>query len=470
MLKSVDQPRSEASPPVEYDLPSERRKTGTVKLFAKAGVQALIALFVVFAAVLAMNYLVATKPDVPKRAFSEKSYPVDVIPVRQADHTPTILVYGEATAGRTVDLRSLVAGEVVSVHPELKAGGQIAKGDVIISIDRFDYEGAVTEARASLVEAEATLVERKGRVELETANVIRAREQLEFAQKDLERAEDLLKRGSMTERTVDERRLLVSQRQQNLEQRQNALTLESARVDQQEAVIDRLKWRLENSRRQLEDTVLKAPFDAIVRSEAAQAGRLINVNDVVASIFASDELEVRFTLSDEQYGRLVSEAGTVVGRKVEVQWQLGSKTVGYDAVVDRIGADVASTKGGVDVFAKVRSGDGQTPLRPGAFVEVLVPDQTYAQSFSIPETSIYGNDTVYVVVEERLVPRTVKPLAFDGAEIIVSGDLADGEILLSTRIPEAGAGLLVRQAGAPQAETAKPSHTPPSDAQTTKAQ
>ncbi|EFO34322.1 HlyD family secretion protein [Roseibium sp. TrichSKD4] len=448
MLKSVDQPSSELSSQVEYDLPSERRAAHPVKLAAKAGLQAILAAAVLFGAVMAMNYLVATKPEVPKRQFSEKSYSVETVLASKANHTPDILVYGEATAGRTVDMRSLVAGEVVAVHPNLKAGGQVKKGETLVSIDRFDYEGAVTEARANLAEAQATLVERRGRVELEKANVVRAREQLEFAQKDLERAEDLLKRGSVTERTVDERKFLVSQRQQNLEQRQNTLSLESAKVTQQEAAIDRFKWRLENAERQLEDTVLKAPFDGIIRSEAAQVGRLVNVNDVIASLFASDELEVRFTLSDEQYGRLVAESGTVVGRSVQVEWSLGAKTAVYEAEIDRIGADVASSRGGVDVYAKVALNPDQTPLRPGAFVEVLVPDQTYAGTFKIPETSFYGQGTVYVIEQNRLSPRTVKAVAVDDGYIIVEGGLADGDAVLSTRIPEAGEGLLVRPMGA----------------------
>jgi multidrug efflux system membrane fusion protein len=62
---------------------------------------------------------------------------------------------------------------------------------------RFDYEGAVTEARANLAEAQAALVENEGRVALEKANLVRAGEQLEFAQRDLERAEELLGRGAI---------------------------------------------------------------------------------------------------------------------------------------------------------------------------------------------------------------------------------------------------------------------------------
>ncbi|MEP0455582.1 MAG: biotin/lipoyl-binding protein, partial [Roseibium sp.] len=219
MLQSVERNDSEKKAPVEYaEIPAAKPSVSRAKLVSKAILQAVLAFLVLFAAFKGMNYLVNTKPEVAKRPVTEKSYAVEVSTIAQGDYTPSISVYGEVTAGRQVDLRALVAGEIVAVNDELKAGGIVAKGDVLVSIDRFEYEGALTEAKANLAEAKAGQIENRGRVELEKANVVRAREQLDFAQKDLERAQGLLERGSVTERTVDERNLLVSQRQQSLEQ------------------------------------------------------------------------------------------------------------------------------------------------------------------------------------------------------------------------------------------------------------
>jgi len=446
---------SEVLPPPETE---NERRTGRVMLVFKALLQVLLAFAVLFGAVKGMNSLVATKPDVPKRPIQEKSYAVETVTVARSDHAPAINVFGETMAGREVELRALVAGEVIEVHPNLKAGGAVSQGDVLVAIDRFDYEGAVTEAEANLAEARAALVESEGRVELEKGNVVRAREQLEFAQRDLQRAEDLLSRGALTERSLDERKLIVSQRQQSLEQSQNSLALEAARVDQQTAAVKRLEWRLQNAERQLENTILTAPFDAIVRSEAAELGRLVSVNDAIVSLYSSDAFEVRFTLSDNQYGRLLAETGTVVGRPVEVTWYLGNKPVTYPATVTRIGADVASNRGGVDMIAQIDTNGADVPLRPGAFVEISLSDRVYGDSFRVPETAYYGEGTVYVVRDSRLEPRAVTSLAIDDGFILVEGGLEDGDTLLTTRIPEAGEGLLVRDidAGNEAADNAQP--------------
>ncbi|WP_208977770.1 HlyD family efflux transporter periplasmic adaptor subunit [Labrenzia sp. 011] len=429
-----------------------RRRSRRVILALRALLQTVVALVILFGAVKGMNYLVGTRPELPKRPVQEKSYAVETVTLVRGDHAPQLNVYGETSAGREVELRSLVAGEVIEVHPNLKAGGAVSKGEVLVAIDRFDFEGAITEAQANLAEARAALVESEGRVKLETANELRAQEQLEFARKDLERAEELQGRGTVTERTLDDRKLLVSQRQQTLEQTQNSLALEEARVLQQQAAIRRLEWRLENAQRQLENTILRAPFDAIVRSESVEVGRLVGVNDEVVSLYGSDAFDVRFTLSDNQYGRLLAESGTVVGRPVEVTWFLGNEPVTYPATVTRIGADVASTRGGVDLIASIDSSATQVPLRPGAFVEVSLSDRSYTDSFRIPEAAFYGEGTVYVVRDSRLEPREVNALAIDDGYILVEGALEDGETLLATRIPEAGAGLLVKDVNADPVE------------------
>ena len=451
MLQSVD-PETGKAPSAEVLPPVGRQPTtfDRTKLVLKAVLQALIAFAILFGAFQGMNYLIATRPEVPKRPVQEKSYAVKTVEVEQGDHAPMISVYGETLAGREVDLRALVGGEIVEVHPNLKAGGKVEKGETLISIDRFDYEGAVTEARANLAEGQAALVENEGRVALEKANLVRAGEQLAFAERDLVRAEELLGRGAATERTVDDRKLLVSQRQQNLERSENTLALEEAKVIQQRASVERLEWRLENAQRQLENTVLTAPFDAIVRSSAAEPGRLVSVNDAIVSLYDSGEFEARFILSDNQYGRLIAETGSVVGRPVDVTWYLGDQPVIYPATVGRIGADVASNRGGVDLIATIDMSAASVPLRPGAFVEISIPDQTYADSFRVPETAYYGEGTVYVIENSRLTARDVRALAIDDGYILVEGDLKPGETLLVTRIPEAGDGLLVKDVDAVQ--------------------
>ncbi|MBL6430727.1 MAG: HlyD family efflux transporter periplasmic adaptor subunit [Alphaproteobacteria bacterium] len=195
--------------------------------------------------------------------------------------------------------------------------------------------------------------------------------------------------------------------------------------------------------------MLKAPFDAVVREENAAVGRLVNVNDVIAALYDRNALEVRLTLSDNQYGRILAGGGKVIGRPVEVLWYIGGEPVRYEGEIVRVGADVALARGGIDAFASVRVTPDQPALRPGAFVEVRVADRTYPNSARIPEAALYGTDHVYVMVDGRTVRRDVRPVAFDGTHLIVEGDLASGDTLIVTRLDEAGEGVRVAEPKVP---------------------
>jgi multidrug efflux system membrane fusion protein len=171
-------------------------------------------------------------------------------------------------------------------------------------------------------------------------------------------------------------------------------------------------------------------------------------------------MEVKFTLSDQRYGRIVSDDSGLVGRKVALNWEVGDSPLNFAAVIDRVGAEIAAQRGGIDVYARVTTQPRGVELRPGAFVEASIPDKTVKASVKLPETALYDGDTVYVVENQRLVRRQVKLLAYMGAAVLVAGDLADGEAVLVTRIAEVGAGLKVRLEGQKRGPPRRPPGAP----------
>ncbi|MDJ0932908.1 hypothetical protein [Breoghania sp.] len=281
---SADEPAAEPASPAADASPVGRGK-GAALIFARAILQIAIASGVLAAAVFAYFHLLETREGIPSRAERERVYVVRTVPAVVSNEQPMLTLYGEVVAAHTVDLRALVAGKIVKVGDNLQAGAAVDAGDRLVEIDRFAYEGAVVEVRANLAEVRAKLIEAEGELRLEIANADFAREQLAFAERDLERGRKLLERGSATERTLDDRALIVSQRRQQLDQRQSGLSVQQARVEQQKAAIERLEWKLEEAEQALADTALTAPFDAVVPTEAAEVGRLVNVNDVIAVLY-----------------------------------------------------------------------------------------------------------------------------------------------------------------------------------------
>jgi multidrug efflux system membrane fusion protein len=431
--------RSESA---ELSQPQVTRRS-TVAMLGRASVQAFVMVAVLAAGIAGMQSLIRTKPVLPARPPLPTVYSVETVIAKAGDFRPVYTAYGEVVAGRTVELRSLVAGEVLAVSPLLKAGAAVPKGEALVTIDRFNYEGALDEARANLAEAQAKLSESRTRIALEETRLSRAREQLELSARDLERIRSLRETGAATEKQLEDREMASSQRAAAVDETQLAIAAEKARLDQQEAVTQRLEWKVRQAERNLADTVLIAPFDGVVRTAQAEAGKMVSTNDVVVSLYEQGNLEVRFTLTDERIARLLSDDAGVIGRQVEVVWNVGGARQAVPARIDRYGSDIAASRGGVEVFAVVEKSGTMAALRPGAFVEVRVPDRLFPGHHRLPESAVFHGDTVYAVKDGSLTARKVSVSAWDGDHALVSGGIADGDEVLVTRIAEVGEGLRV---------------------------
>lgn len=388
--------------------------------------------------------LKATKPEVPQRPAPERVWAVKAIVADISTFRPELILYGQTVAGRRVELRSLVAGEVIETGRHMREGGVVKKGEILLRIDPFQYEGKLVEAKAKLAEARAKAREIEATIDSEQDALKRSKEQLVIAKRDLERAAPLAERGTISKKVADDRRMIVSEREQGLDQRVNNLDIQQAKAAQQRAVISQLDWGVRMARRNLEDSVLQAPFDAYVTNVVAETGRIVSANDPVATLLDTNWLEVRFTLSDRQYGRIVSSDQTLIGREVKVLWHVGDKPIVYEARIERVGAEIAAEKGGVEIYARIDTPNAPTAIRSGAFVEVRVPDRAYERVTALPQTSLYG-DRVYVIEEGRLKARQVDLVGALGAQILVRGQIAKGDKVITTRLSAAGDGVRVEE-------------------------
>lgn len=413
------------------------------------GAKIALPLIILAGALYGFQVLRDSRPDVPQRPARERVWTVETQTVSFSRHQPVMRLYGEIQSGRDVSLRALVSGEIVEIAPNLRIGALVEAGTALVRIDPFDYEGQLIEARANLLEAEARSREIEASSAAERDALANARDQLALAETDLERARELVGRGTISERTVDDRRLILSQREQGVQQRDNNIAMQQARGDQQIAAIARLERQVVEAERALQNTTLKAPFAGYISEVDADVGRMIGSNDTVVTLIDRSEIEVAVTLSDRQYGRVVEADRTLIDRPVTINWYVGETPLSYNGRIVRIAPQITAASGGVRVFAAVETPDDRDVIRPGAFVEVLVPDRAYDGVVELPETALYPGDQVFVVENERLMPRIVDVIGFAGASVLVRGDLADGETVITTKIATAGEGLKVRDINAP---------------------
>jgi len=434
----------------EFDEAAKGGMPASAPAPARRGFLRPIAQFALMALVLAgawvaMERLAASKVERTPRSFTPTVYTVETAIAARADNRPEIRLYGQVGTGRNVDLRTVVSGDVVEIHPDLVAGRRVSEGTVLLRIDPFAYEGALVEARANLSAVQGAISEIDARLASEREQLEAATAQLEFANSDLDRALQLSQSGTLTGKEVDARRLVLSQRQQAVSQSRNAILIAEAQRTQQEANAERLEWKIREAERRLADTALIAPFDGVISEETVETGRSVSANEVVASIYDDTALEVQFTLTNAQYGRMATDTDPLVGRQVELSWRVGGRDYVWPAIIDRIGARVTAERGGVEVFARIGPADNPVQLRPGAFVALNVPDRIWTDTFRLPETALRSSDHVCIVVDGELQRRDVRLIAWDGEDAIVAGDLENGDLVLATRLTEASEGVRVRE-------------------------
>ncbi|MGI9292300.1 MAG: efflux RND transporter periplasmic adaptor subunit [Gammaproteobacteria bacterium] len=348
--------------------------------------------------------MMATRPRLEPVALPERVWPVEVVEVWQQDEQPVLDLFGQVAAGTRTELRSLAPGRVIEVGPGFGEGAIVSKGDLLLQIDPFEFENNVAEQKALLAEAET---------------------RLQVLQRDLKRIKELFEENNVSEQQMDDAGLAVKEQESTLEQRRIGL----ARAE-----------------RDLEYTRLVAPFDGVINGIEADLGKRVTRNDKVAEIIDTSSLEVKFTLSNSQYGRIIESGEALRGRSVELSWQVGEGTLSFVATVERVGAEIDSTTGGVEVYAVIDP-DEDTLLRPGAFVWTRIADRAYPNVYRAPESALYGDQVFVVSKENRLVAHPVKIHGHAGDDILFTSagepQLNDGDKVVITQIREGGAGIKV---------------------------
>ena len=374
-----------------------------------------VPLLVITGGILVFSLLLATKPETKPRDKKERVWSVAARTVAYDVYEPQISLFGELRARREVNLRALVSGEVIATSAGFENGGRVSKGDVLLEIDPFTYENQLADARAQLKGAKAVLKEREAAAKL--------------ARQEKVRAQELFKKGTVSKKTLDDKT--------------TDTTIKAARAEQQQSVVDRISVQVKKAKRDLANTKVVAPFSGYLADINAREGRVLNPNDQIGKLLDSDNFDVVFNLSDAEYGRFLKRNSQVIGRPVNVVWQIGGERIELIAEIERVGAQISQATRGVDVYARLQ-GPLPSNLRGGAFVSVNLTAQPVPDVMALPKDALYDDNQAYRIVAGRLEPIVLNDFIDDGKNILLRSGLEIGEQILLTRFNEAAPGVAVK--------------------------
>lgn len=389
-------------------------------------VNGILALIILVVGAVGMGVLINTKPKVAPVERQETVFSVNTTRAVFTDNRPELTVFGEIAAGHETDLRALVAGDIVSISPNFRNGGAVRNGEALVVIDPFEYEAAVAETKAKITET-------RSRIRSETVSLETDREVWALRDQDAKRFVRLHKKGSVSDKARDQAMMDLSLQTQTVARREAAIQTEQAKLEQQ-------KIGLQRAERDLKRTVLRAPFDGFLSQVTVQRLSTVGTNDKIAHIVGAAAFEARGHLSDAQYGRLLQDGG-LEGRPATVNWQIGDQTIRYDSVIARLTATIDADTGGVTFYALLDADGLDLPIRPGAFVEISLPDRYFPDSARLPAVAVHDDSRVFVLEDGRLQSRAVNVLGREGDDVIVNGELKPDELVVVTRFTEMAPGV-----------------------------
>lgn len=221
-----------------------------------------------------------------------------------------------------------IEGDIAIISP--KVSGYVAKvnvtsdqivhaGDPLVTLDAGDYQIAYNQALANKESAELSVKRMDAQIIGGEASVAQSKAQLgalEAAARGAEitanRASDLASKSVGTTADLDSAKVALDQARANLVAGQAAVSSAEANLAllkaQREEALSAVRLQqlaIDKAKRDLDFTVLKAPYDGVVGNLAVQAGDLVSAGKRLAALVPTNELYIEANFKETQIADLV---------------------------------------------------------------------------------------------------------------------------------------------------------------------
>jgi len=340
------------------------------------------------------------KPDPPKKDDKKLDLLVEVVPLELSTESFRIRSQGTVRPRTQTVLSAEVLGSIVSISPKFIAGGVFRAGEVLMRIDPTNYTVAVDKAEAQV---------RQRQIEYDGAKKLRSQGY---------RAESELASAV--------------------------------------AMLAAAQAELVSSRRDLERTFIRLPYEGMVLSKDADIGQFVNRGTTLGVTFATDLAEVRLPLTDLDLAFVampdvaeITQTGIAEGPPVKLTAVQKGRHVEWDARIVRSEGVVDERSRVTYAVAQIEDpyklhGEG-TPLPIGTFVAANITGSSALDVFRIPRKALRGADQVLIVDDENKIEiRIVEIVRSDADFAYASSGVSAGERITITAIEAPTNGMSVR--------------------------
>ena len=366
---------------------------------------------VVFAAAVCIVWTLLNAPKPEKIPLVVSTPKVPYFTVAVSDIAIPIFSRGKTSAYEVREITNEVPGLVRHVSTHLHKGSNVKKNDLLIQLDEQAFLLDVAQKQADLDLAKLEFVEIKAKAVV--------------AQKGLKNS------ASEYARHIPQVRYAKS------------------RVVAAETALAYVKNRLIK-------TAIRAPIDGKVINLNITEGEFINTTANIATIYGTQQLEIRLPLNDQQIEIIgFDHQPEIHSNKILDKPQVTLRD--YQDIENEWFGHVTRTEGERDtnqllyVIAKVTSQSrsanhsNNKPLLPGSFVEAEIQGQILKGVRVIPRNAEQGNKKVWVIdANDRLKSKVIEVIYRGKHNVYVSAGLKENERVATGAFHFMVEGLLVK--------------------------
>jgi membrane fusion protein (multidrug efflux system) len=351
--------------------------------------------------------------------------PAEVTVMRAQPRAVTLVeeYVGQSEAVQTVEIRSRVQG--LLQRQAFKDGARVRQGDLLFVIDPQQFEAALAVAQANLAQAEAAAANSA----LNLARVSRLVADNAVSQQDMDSA---TARDRTDRAAVEAARAAVTQAQLNLGY-----------------------------------TRITAPRAGVVSKSLVKPGSLVVVSQtLLTTLYSADPIYVNFSLGEQRMLELTRRArGSAQADVFRLRLVDGSEYP-HPGKLDFVDAVVDPKDDTLRVRIVVPNPDGA--LRPGQYVQVLVPSARIADAILVPQKAVQelqGLKSVFVVgADNKAAVRQIKASHRLGSDWVLDEGLAAGDVVVVDGLLKVQPGAPVKPVFAPAAAVPAPAAPTPAGA------
>ncbi|MHC5109218.1 MAG: efflux RND transporter periplasmic adaptor subunit [Planctomycetota bacterium] len=411
-------------------------------------------LFLVIVAVVIAMVLLNSPPDVPKSKRRGLAPVVGVAELISHEASVFVDAYGTVVPSQDIRIIPEVTGRIVELNSHLEQGGLIASGDLLVKIDPTDYDIAVAQAQADLEFAEHEVARIHARIESLRGRGRQIDVEIENLKWNADRLGTLAERNSAAESEARDAKTKLDS------QRAARQTLEAEIAEQRRAVESAVatvrvaQRRLEAANLELQRTVVRAPFDALVLTENVEKGQLVGPQTSMARMIATDEFwieaaipiarlpDVRFAIDHGENASRVT-VRLAAGGDALIREGIALRPLGDLEPLGRMARVLVSIKDPLLRHGTEREAGPRVLL--GTYVRLQIESGTIEGVYAIPRKALRENDRIWVRdANGKLAIRPVSIVWRRYDDVLVRDGLKPGDQLVTTHLASVVPGMPLR--------------------------